>query len=158
MNRFTRDRKVRVTNSVPHKRQTVAADVARPVRGEFIKSRGNRRLVQPATVLLPAIRGKPYRRRRSVRIWQAILVGLGAILILIMHVRFPRVVELVTAVASLWANLAYLLVVAAMFRRRLRGWPDPDSFEEGRRAFSVGRFGLPINVLALLWSVFMVVS
>src|SRR5215831_9224871 len=26
------------------------------VRGEFIKSRGNRRLVQPATALLPAIR------------------------------------------------------------------------------------------------------
>ena len=43
-----------------------------PVRGEFIKSRGNRRLVQPATVLLPAIRGKVYRRRRSARIWQAV--------------------------------------------------------------------------------------
>jgi len=41
------------------------------VRGEFIKSRSNRRLVQPATVLLPAIRGKFYRRRRSTRIWQA---------------------------------------------------------------------------------------
>jgi hypothetical protein len=40
------------------------------VRGEFTKSRGNQRLVQPATVLLPAIRGKPYRRRRSARIWQ----------------------------------------------------------------------------------------
>jgi urea carboxylase system permease len=88
----------------------------------------------------------------------AIFVGLGAILILIIHVQFPRVVELVTAVAILWANLAYLLVVAAMFRRRLRGWPDADSVEEGRRAFSLGRFGLPINVLALLWSVFMVVN
>jgi len=42
-----------------------------PVRGEFIKSRGHRRLVQPTTVLLPVIRGKAYRRRRSVRIWQA---------------------------------------------------------------------------------------
>src|SRR5262245_53104916 len=29
-----------------------------PVRGEFIKSHGNRCLVQPATVLLPAIRGQ----------------------------------------------------------------------------------------------------
>src|SRR5215471_8278401 len=34
----------------------------RPVRGEFIKSRGDRCLVQPATVLLPAIRGKTHRR------------------------------------------------------------------------------------------------
>ena len=32
-----------------------------PVPGEFIKSSGNRRLVQPATVLLPAIRSKVYR-------------------------------------------------------------------------------------------------
>ena len=32
-----------------------------PVPGEFIKSSGNRRLVQPATVLLPAIRSKAYR-------------------------------------------------------------------------------------------------
>ena len=42
-----------------------------PVRGEFIESRGNRCLVQPATVLLPAIRGKAYRRPRSASIWQA---------------------------------------------------------------------------------------
>jgi hypothetical protein len=42
----------------------------KPVRGEFIKSRGDRRLVQPATVLLPAIRGKAYRRRSAARIWQ----------------------------------------------------------------------------------------
>jgi len=42
-----------------------------PVRGEFIRSRGNRCLVQPATVLLPAIRGKTYRRPRSARIRQA---------------------------------------------------------------------------------------
>jgi ParB-like nuclease domain len=40
-----------------------------PVHGEFIKSRGNRCLVQPATVLLPAMRGKAYRRPRSARIW-----------------------------------------------------------------------------------------
>jgi hypothetical protein len=39
----------------------------KPVGGEFIKSRGNRRLVQPATVLLPTIRSKAYRRRRSAR-------------------------------------------------------------------------------------------
>src|SRR5262244_1885814 len=42
-----------------------------PVRGEFIRSGGNRCLVQPATVLLPAIRGKTCRRPRSTRIRQA---------------------------------------------------------------------------------------
>jgi hypothetical protein len=44
---------------------------SQPVHGEFIKSRGNRCLVQPATVLLPAIRGKAYRGSRSARIRQA---------------------------------------------------------------------------------------
>jgi len=88
----------------------------------------------------------------------AILAGLGAILILVINVQFPKVVELVTAVAILWANLAYLLVVAAMFRRRLRGWPEAGSLDKGFRAFSLGRFGLPVNGLALLWSVFMVVN
>jgi His-Xaa-Ser system protein HxsD len=39
-----------------------------PVHCEFIKSRGNRCLVQPATMLLPAIRGKAYRRLRSARV------------------------------------------------------------------------------------------
>src|SRR6516165_1233853 len=42
-----------------------------PVRGEFIKSRGNPCLVQPATVLLPAIRAETRRRPGSARIWQA---------------------------------------------------------------------------------------
>src|SRR5215831_14749230 len=43
------------------------------VTGEFIESRGNRCLVQPATVLLPAIRGKTDWRPRSARIRQAAL-------------------------------------------------------------------------------------
>ena len=40
----------------------------RPILEE---SRGNRCLVEPATVLLPAIRGKAYRRHRSARIRHA---------------------------------------------------------------------------------------
>jgi hypothetical protein len=59
----------------PEKRATGGAGQDRkepfkPVRGEFIKSRGDRRLVQSATVLLRAIRGKAYRRRSAARIWQ----------------------------------------------------------------------------------------
>jgi hypothetical protein len=49
----------------------VVGEMPDPVHGELIKSRGNRCLVQPATVLLPAIRGKAYRRSRSARIRQA---------------------------------------------------------------------------------------
>ena len=81
------------------------------------------------------------------------VLGAGAILILLVNVRFPKIVELITAVAILWANLAYLLVVAAMLWQRLSG-----KTEAQQDGFSLARFGLAVNVLAMLWSAFMVVN
>ncbi|MBI3547811.1 MAG: amino acid permease [Elusimicrobia bacterium] len=86
----------------------------------------------------------------------ALFAGAGGVCILLINVGFPKIVELVTAVAILWANIAYLLVVASLLFMRLKGWPGGDELAEGRRAFSLGRFGLPVNALALAWSVFMV--
>ena len=83
----------------------------------------------------------------------AVAVGAGAILILVINVKYPKIVELITAVAILWANLAYLLVVAAMLWQRLSG-----KTEARQDGFSLGRFGLAVNVLALFWSAFMVVN
>jgi len=83
----------------------------------------------------------------------AIVVGAGAILILVVNVQFPKIVELITAVAILWANLAYFLVVAARLWQRLS-----EKTEASQEEFSLGRFGLAVNVLALLWSAFMVVN
>jgi hypothetical protein len=51
----------------------------------------------------------------------AIAVGAGAILILVVNIKFPKIVELTTAIPILWANLAYLLVVAAMLWQRFSG-------------------------------------
>lgn len=87
----------------------------------------------------------------------AILTGGLAILILAVNVNLPRLIELVTMVAVLWANLAYLFVTVALFRRRMAGWPASD---RGRMApaFSLGRWGIPINVAAAAWSTFMVVN
>jgi urea carboxylase system permease len=83
----------------------------------------------------------------------AIAVGAGAIVILVVNVQFPKIVELITAVAILWANLAYLLTVAAMLWERLSGKADPR-----KEGFSLGPLGLPVNVLAVFWSIFMVVN
>jgi hypothetical protein len=49
--------------------------------------------------------------------------------------------------------LAYLLVTVPMLLARLRGrWPLPGQDDGvGRRFFSLGRWGLPVNVLAVLW-------
>jgi amino acid transporter len=88
----------------------------------------------------------------------AVLTGAGATTILLVNLKFPKVVELVTAIAILWANLAYLLVIAALLRKRLEGWPEDGHLRQGRQAFALGKYGFVINVLALIWSLFMVVN
>jgi urea carboxylase system permease len=87
----------------------------------------------------------------------ALVAGAGAIAILVANVNLPKLVELVTMVAVLWANLAYLLVTVTLLVRRLsrRSRPEPPA-APGR--FSLGRFGLPLNIAAVLWGAFMVTN
>lgn len=85
----------------------------------------------------------------------ALLCGLGAIIILAMNIQFPKVFELVTSIAILWANLAYWIVVALQLKNRFsstRKGVDPDA------RFTLGKWGIPVNILALIWSSFMVIN
>jgi urea carboxylase system permease len=84
-----------------------------------------------------------------------LLCGLGAIIILAMNLQFPKVFELVTSIAILWANLAYWIVVALQLKNRLilaRNGIDTDA------RFNLGKWGFPVNILALIWSTFMVIN
>ncbi len=84
-----------------------------------------------------------------------LLCGLGAIVILAMNVQFPKVFELVTSIAILWANLAYWIVVALQLKNRFtsaRSGVDKDA------KFDLGKWGFPVNILALIWSTFMVIN
>lgn len=84
-----------------------------------------------------------------------LLCGLGAIIILAMNIQFPKVFELVTSIAILWANLAYWIVVALQLKKRFilgRQGGDTDA------RFSLGKWGFPVNILALIWSSFMVIN
>jgi len=84
-----------------------------------------------------------------------LLCGFGAIIILAINLQFPKVFELVTSIAILWANLAYWIVVALQLKNRIklaREGGDSDA------RFSLGKWGLPVNILALLWSSFMVIN
>jgi urea carboxylase system permease len=84
-----------------------------------------------------------------------LLCGAGAILILAMNVQFPNVFELVTSIAILWANLAYWIVVALQLKNRLTS--ASNKIDTDAR-FTLGKWGLPINILALMWSSFMVIN
>ena len=85
----------------------------------------------------------------------AVIVGVAAISVLVVNVNLPRIVELVTMVAVLWANLAYLLVNASLIWRRRQAWPPAGS---PAGVFSLGALGTPVNIAAVLWSTFMVVN
>jgi urea carboxylase system permease len=84
-----------------------------------------------------------------------LLCGLAAIIILAVNLQFPKVFELVTSIAILWANMAYWIVVALQLRNRIiltRNGGDADA------RFSLGKWGFPVNILALIWSSFMVIN
>jgi urea carboxylase system permease len=84
-----------------------------------------------------------------------LLCGLGAIIILAINLQFPKVFELVTSIAILWANLAYWIVVALQLKNRFilaRYGGDTDA------KFNLGKWGFPVNILALIWSSFMVIN
>ncbi len=78
----------------------------------------------------------------------AILIGVLAVAVLVLNIRQPEIFTALTSIAIVMIYLAYLLVTVPMLVARLRGrWPLPTA--TGR--FSLGRWGLPVNVLAVLW-------
>jgi hypothetical protein len=81
--------------------------------------------------------------------------GLG-MTVLLLNMRFPKAIELIASAAILWANLAYAIVTLLLLKKRMQGWPHPD--HPGSRHFSLGRWGIPINLLAAAFSLFMVVN
>jgi len=52
----------------------------------------------------------------------AVLIGGCAGAILVLNVGHPKVIEVMTSVAIVWANLAYLFVTVPMLLGRLRRW------------------------------------
>jgi urea carboxylase system permease len=85
----------------------------------------------------------------------AVLLGLGALLILAANANLPQIVEVMASVAIAWANLAYLFVTVPQLARRLR---DRGTSRRPDGLFSLGRWGLPINALAVVWGILIVVN
>lgn len=83
----------------------------------------------------------------------AIVIGVVAVLILVVNINQPQIFSVITSIAIIMIYLAYLLVTLPMLVQRLRGRWTP---REG--AFSLGRFGLPINILAVLWGTAMAIN
>jgi urea carboxylase system permease len=81
-------------------------------------------------------------------------VVIGVLAIVLLFVTFsPQIYTVVTSIAIIMIYTAYLLVTVPLLLKRLRGQWQP---REG--AFSLGRWGVPVNVLAVLWGGFMTVN
>src|SRR3954469_11363189 len=91
--------------------------------------------------------------RTGTPIRPAVLVGVLTVALLYVNVGNAAVFLALSSVCIMLLYVAYLMVTVPMLVRRLRG---------GLRAepglFSLGRWGLPINLLAVVWGAFMAVN
>ena len=89
----------------------------------------------------------PVRKTPTVA---AIVIGIIAIIPLIVNVSQPAIFTILSSISIVLIYLSYLLVTVPMLRNRLaKKWPLPDDGTEP--GFSLGKWGLPVNILAVLW-------
>jgi urea carboxylase system permease len=93
--------------------------------------------------------------RRKVPIVPALVTGLLAIVLLGLNVGNQSAFAALTSIAIIMFYLAYLGVTTPMLIRRLRGtWPKPDHGPY----FSLGRWGLLVNVLAVAYGALVAIN
>ncbi|GAA4843194.1 APC family permease [Saccharopolyspora rosea] len=85
----------------------------------------------------------------------AIVIGVIAVALLLVNINQPQIFSAVTSLAIILIYVSYLLVTVPMLIARLRGkWSSAK--REGR--FTLGKFGLPVNVLAVVWGLGMTIN
>lgn len=110
--------------------------------------------LSPALSKVPARTGMPAAA--------ALTVGLLAALLLLLNFLSPEALLAIGTTCIAMVYLAYAMVTGPLLVRRLRGhWGPaaPDERDEtGRPLFTLGRWGLPVNVLALAYGVAMTLN
>ncbi|WP_405809392.1 amino acid permease [Streptomyces sp. NBC_00210] len=91
----------------------------------------------------------------------SLAVGIAAAALGLLNLASPEAFLAIGTTCIAMLYLAYAMVTGPMLVRRLRGdWDrsaaEPD--ETGRPLFSLGRWGLPINIVALAYGLFMTVN
>ncbi|MFJ1973752.1 amino acid permease [Streptomyces sp. NPDC087903] len=89
----------------------------------------------------------------------ALVVGVLAAALLLLNFASPEAFLAIGTTCIVMLYLAYAMVTGPLLVRRLRGGFTSDGTDEtGARLFSLGRWGVPVNVLALLYGLFMTVN
>lgn len=95
--------------------------------------------------------------RTHTPVLPTVVVGLAGAGILLVNVGYPQIIGLVASVAIVWANLAYLFVTVPLLWLRLNG-RHLDGIEGPERVFALGRWGIPVNLVAVASGLFIVVN
>jgi urea carboxylase system permease len=87
----------------------------------------------------------------------AVVIGVIAALILVINIGQPKIFTVLTSIAIIMIYLAYLMVTGPMLKKRFKGeWPPKDLKEDGY--FCMGKWGLPVNLFAVVWGIAMAVN
>jgi amino acid transporter len=96
----------------------------------------------------------PVRRTPTVA---AIVIGIMAVIPLLVNVMQPAIFTILSSISIVLIYLSYLLVTVPLLRKRfLRKWPLADDVSEP--GFCMGKWGVPVNILAVLWGAAMTVN
>ncbi|MFI1937956.1 APC family permease [Streptomyces purpureus] len=82
-----------------------------------------------------------------------VIIGVLALAILLVNIRQPQIFTVVTSIGIVMVYLAYLMVTGPLLVARLRGHWRPAG-----TGFSLGRWGLPVNIAAVGWGTFMMIN
>src|SRR4051794_14543783 len=91
----------------------------------------------------------------------AIVVGAGSAAVLLVNIGQPALFTALTSVCIVLLYIAYALVTVPLLIRRLKGWPDGEDAtrtERDGRLFTLGRFGIAVNALAVLYGFGMILN
>ncbi|MFF7260144.1 amino acid permease [Streptomyces sp. NPDC008159] len=89
----------------------------------------------------------------------AVVVGALAAALLLLNFVSPDAFLAIGTTCIVMLYLAYAMVTGPLLVRRLKGtFPAGGTDETGRPLFSLGRWGLPVNALALVYGLFMTIN
>ncbi|KAF0848793.1 amino acid permease [Nocardia caishijiensis] len=92
--------------------------------------------------------------RFGTPVWPAVVIGALGIGLLVLNLGNPAIFATLASVCIVSLYLAYLLVTVPLLVRRIKGLPAP----EDTTLFTLGRWGVPVNALAVIWGTAMVVN
>jgi urea carboxylase system permease len=104
----------------------------------------------PASSAIARVHGKS-----KTPLVPSLVIGVLTIALLVLNVGNQRAFFVLTSVAIIMFYLAYLCVTVPLLLARLRGkWPTPSHGPY----FSLGRWGLPVNLLAVIFQIGVLVN